>query len=302
MDLSGTIVPMATPTNRCSGKIDVQALEHFTNSLIEGGVHGLFPGSSIGEFSSLTTEQNRTVFETVTTTAAGSVPVFAGCGDTSVDGVVENIEIAAMANADLAVVVAPYYLSTTQAGLENFFTTIADRSALPVVLYNIPPLTGNALSIQTVQNLADHDNIVGLKDTSGDLTYHHRLNERTNEEFAVFQGATDLAVASLELGSNGIIAGPANVFPEHLSRLYNAHKADDHTVVSHLMKQLVAPLVSATNDLPTAAGIKHLVTIHAMDIGDPLPPLPKLTQAEKGELERIYNRVMNTVEDDPMLS
>lgn len=295
MDLSGTIVPMATPTNRCSGKIDEKAIERFTHTLIEGGVHGLFPGSSIGEFSSLTREQNRTVIETVSAAAEGSVPVYAGCGGTSVDDVVKNIDAASMAGADIAVVVAPYYLNTTQPGLETFFLTIADHASLPVVLYNIPALTGNELEIQTVETLAEHENIVGLKDTSGDLTYHYRLNDRT-DDFAIFQGATDLATASLELGSDGIIAGPANVFPEHLSRLYDAHEANDYDAVTDLMKHVVAPMVSATNDVPTAAGIKHLVTLHTTDVGDPLPPLPKLTQREQDELERTYERVVDTLE------
>ncbi|ODR79096.1 hypothetical protein BG842_26675 [Haladaptatus sp. W1] len=144
----------------------------------------------------------------VSTTAAGSVAIFAGCGGTSIKDVTENIDAASGAGADVAVVVAPYYLNTTQSGLETFFHTIANRASLPVVLYNIPSLTGNALEIQTVETLAEHENIVGLKDTSGDLTYHYRLNERTDDDFAIFQGATGLAAASLELGSDGIIAGP----------------------------------------------------------------------------------------------
>ncbi|ODR81658.1 hypothetical protein BG842_08730 [Haladaptatus sp. W1] len=232
----------------------------------------------------------------VSTTAAGSVAIFAGCGGTSIKDVTENIDAASGAGADVAVVVAPYYLNTTQSGLETFFHTIANRASLPVVLYNIPSLTGNALEIQTVETLAEHENIVGLKDTSGDLTYHYRLNERTDDDFAIFQGATGLAAASLELGSDGIIAGPANVFPEYLSRLYDAHQADEYDIVAYLMKHVVAPMVSATDDLPTAAGIKHLVTLHTTDIGDPLPPLPKLTQREQDELESIYERVITGIE------
>ncbi|WP_433627671.1 dihydrodipicolinate synthase family protein [Halomicrococcus sp. NG-SE-24] len=298
MDLSGTVVPMATPTDRRSGEIDVSALERFTDSLVQSGVHGLFPGSSIGEFSSLTTEQNRTVIETVAAVADDRVPVFAGCGHTSVDAVVENVQTAAAADADVAVVVTPYYLSTTQNGLDGFFTDVADRSPIPVVLYNIPQLTGNAIEIETVTSLADHRNVVGLKDTSGDLTYHHRVNERTAEEFAVFQGATELAAASLELGSDGIIAGPANVFPEHLARLYEAFESNDHDVVSHIMERIVAPAVSATNDLPTAAAVKHLVAVHEMDIGDPLPPLPTLTESERARLEQSYGRIVDAAENE----
>lgn len=292
MDLSGIIVPMATPTERGTGEIDEARLARFTDFLIEGGVQGLFPGSSIGEFPSLTAEQNRTVIETVAETA-DLVPVFAGCGDTSVGGVLGKIEAAAAAGADVAVVVTPYYLDTTQAGLERFFTGVADRSSLPVVLYNIPPLTGNTIDVRTVGTLAEHEQIVGLKDTSGDLTYHHRVNERTPGDFAVFQGATELGVASLELGADGLIAGPANVFPERLARLYDAYELSEHDVVSRLMNRTVAPMVSAMDDLPTAAAIKHLVAVRTFDIGSPLPPLPTLTDSERDRLEETYQDILD---------
>jgi 4-hydroxy-tetrahydrodipicolinate synthase len=297
MHLSGTVVPMATPTAGGSGDVDVPTLERFTESLVDAGVHGLFPGSSIGEFSSLTPEQNRTVVETVAAAADGNTTVFAGCGDTSVQGVVDNARAAAAADADVAVVVAPYYLSTTQEGLEAFFTRVADRSPLPLVLYNIPPLTGNAIGLDTVETLAAHEGVVGLKDTSGDLTYHHRLVRRTDDEFAVFQGATELAAASLDLGADGIIAGPANVFPHHLARLYEAHAADDHDAVARLMEHVVAPMVSATADVPSAPAIKHLVAVDGTNIGDALPPLPTLSDAERDRLERAYGSVVDAIED-----
>ncbi|WP_248904358.1 dihydrodipicolinate synthase family protein [Halocatena marina] len=289
---------MATPTDRRTEEIDVSTLERFTDSLVEAGVHGLFPGGSIGEFSSLTPDQNHTVIETVASVVGDRTCVFAGCGDTSVDAVVENTRTAAETNADVAVIVTPYYLSTTQMGLEEFFTNVAECSPLPIVLYNIPPLTGNAIEIETVISLADHPNIVGLKDTSGDLTYHHQVNEQTNAAFSVFQGATELAAASLELGADGIIAGPANIFPNLLARLYNAHAAGDNDAVSCIMNTVVVPMVSATSDLPTAAAIKHLVAVHGMDIGTPLPPLPPLTKTERAQLERTYRHVVEAIENN----
>lgn len=301
MELSGVVVPMATPTDRRTREIDVSALERFTDSLIEAGVHGLFPGSSIGEFSSLTSEQHRTVVETVAAVADDRTRVFAGCGDTSVDAVVNNTRTAAKANADVAVIVTPYYLSTTQMGLEEFFTSVAECSPLPIVLYNIPPLTGHTIEVETMASLTDHWNIIGLKDTSGDLTYHHRINERTTDEFAIFQGATELAAASFELGTDGIIAGPANVFTDHLVNLYDAHKSGDNDVVSRLMNTAVAPMVSATSDLPTAAAIKHLVAIHEMDIGKPLPPLPTLTKTERARLDETYRRIVEAIESDAII-
>jgi 4-hydroxy-tetrahydrodipicolinate synthase len=287
---------MATPIDE-RRHVDERTLARFTESLVEAGVHGLFPGSSIGEFPSLTREQNRTVVRTVAGAADDETLVLAGCCDTSVDGVVDLIDAADAAGADGAVVVSPYYLDTTQAGLRRFFERVADRSTLPLLLYNIPGLTGNEITVETVAALADHDRIVGLKDTSGDLTYHHDAVANTPEEFAVLQGATELAAASLDLGADGIISGPANVFPGAMRRLYEAHRARDYETVASLMREVVTPMVSATADVPTAAALKHLISLHGRDVGGPLPPLPDLTAAERETLESCYRVVVDRVEE-----
>lgn len=298
MHLSGTVVPMAAPTLRRGGNtdVDVPTLERFTNSLVDAGVDGLFPGSSIGEFPSFTRDQNREIVEIVAETAGDDTDVLAGCGDTSVEGVRDSIRAANAAGADAAVVVCPYYLQTTQDGLYRFFTTIAEQSELPVLIYNIPALTGHTVEVDTVTRLAAHDGIAGLKDTSGDLTYHHRAVEETPDSFAVFQGATELAVASLDLGADGLIAGPANVFPEALSRLYDAHQAHEHDEVDHLMQRVVVPLVTATSPVPTAAAIKHLVGRSGLDIGEPLAPLPTLGDDQRDTLDATYQRIAERLE------
>jgi len=135
MDISGTIVPMATPI--AGGRVDEAALAEFTRSLVDGGVHGLFPGSSIGEFPSLTTGQHRALVETVVE-AADDATVIAGCCATSIGDVRERISTAAAVGADAAVVVTPYYLSTTQEGLRRFFERVAADAPLDLLLYTIP--------------------------------------------------------------------------------------------------------------------------------------------------------------------
>ena len=291
MNLSGTVVPMATPTHGSQRSVDFESLSQFTNMLIDGGVHGLFPGSSIGEFSSLLREQNRRVVETVADASDDGTTVMAGCCDTSVDGVLNQIDAADSAGADAAVAVSPYYLGTTQTGLERFFRVVADESPLPLLLYNIPQLTGNELTVDLLTSLADQDAIVGVKDTSGDLTYHRRVVTETPDDFAVFQGATQLATASLEVGANGLIAGPANVFPETMTSLYDAYTRGDLGTAQQLMREIVTPLVTATSDVPTAAAMKHLVRLEGLDIGDPLPPLPQLTDEERDALGATYRQV-----------
>jgi len=290
MDLSGTIVPMATPVD--GSGIDEEALVAFTRSLVDGGVHGLFPGSSIGEFPSLTADQHRTLVETVVETADDETTVLAGCCATSVDAVRGKVTTAADIGADAAVVVTPYYLSAPQDGIRRFFERVATDSPLPLLLYNIPALTGNDLTVETVAELARFDAIVGLKDTSGDLGYQYRVIEETPGEFAVFQGATDSASTALAIGADGLIAGPANVFPGELARLYEAHVHGDEATVNRIVREVVMPIVSTYNDIPTAAAIKYLVNHDRLDIGEPLPPLTPLSAAERERLDACYRAVV----------
>ncbi|WP_275689384.1 dihydrodipicolinate synthase family protein [Salinigranum salinum] len=286
----GTIVPMVTPIGD-DRAVDTEALERFTESLADAGVHGFFPASSIGEFPSLTDEENRRAIETVTRAAGDDATVLAGCCDTSVSDTVAKIDVAAAAGADAAVVVTPYYLGTRQAGLERFFRAVADEASLPVLMYNIPSLTSHSIDIETSRSLANHERIIGLKDTSGSLTYHSRLIEETPEEFTVFQGATELATASLDVGTDGLIAGPANVFPEAMALLYEEHRAGRLAEARRLFREIVMPVVTATSDVPTAAALKFLLSLDGRDVGGTLPPLPELTAPERDRLAACYERV-----------
>ena len=292
MHVHGTIPPMLTPTTDRTGGIDVPALRTYTETLVASGVHGLFPNGSTGEFSSLTRDERRTVVETVAD-AAGSTPVLAGCGGTSVSDVLTGIDDAATGGADAAVVVTPYYLGTTQEGLQEFYETIADRSPLPIVLYTIPPLTGTVLAVETVTALAEHENVVGIKDSSGDATYHYRLIEGTPTKFSVVQGITSLAVTSLDAGADGIVTGTANVFPTAMADLYDAHAAGDRERAVRLLREVVIPIGAAHDGIPTAAAIKFLARRSGMETGPPLLPLPDLTGEQERRLAEAYDDVVS---------
>jgi 4-hydroxy-tetrahydrodipicolinate synthase len=278
---------MATPTLGRDGEIDEMTLQDYTQMLIDGGVNGLFPCGSIGEFSSLRPFQRRQVIETVVE-ASEDIPILAGCGGTSVGAVRGHVESAAGAGADAAVVVNPYYLETTQAGTEEFYRIIADQAALPIVLYNIPALTHQHIELETVVELAEVDGIVGIKDSSGDLGYHYRLVEETPRQFTVLQGATELALVSLDLGSEGLIAGPANVFPTAMAEIYAAYHRGNRSRAVELMNSLIHPFLSEIEDIPTATAIKHFLSLRDHDIGKPLPPLPELTDQQRRRLTARY--------------
>lgn len=288
MELEGTIPPMVTPAEGREGGVDVDALREYTDFLLDGGVHGLFPCGSIGEFPALTREERRRTIEVVADRADG--PVLAGCGGTGVAEVRGYVADAADAGADAAVVVTPYYLGSSQASLREFYRAIAEDSPLPILLYNIPGRTDVELAPGTVGGLADHDAIVGIKDSSGSVNYHVRLLEEVPESFAVFQGISGLALPSLDAGADGQVSGAADVFPGPVANLYDAHAAGDRAGAVGIANTVVNPLVSTYADYPTAAALKHLLAEAGIDVGPPRLPLPTLSDAARERLTAAYER------------
>lgn len=292
MNVHGIIPPMVTPARTEGDGIDVQSLEEYTDFLIDGGVHGLFPCGSTGEFSSLTREQRKTVIETVAD-RVDDLPVLAGCSDTCVDDTLTYVRDAREAGADAAVVVTPYYLDTDQAGLRRFFEDVAGRSPLPVFLYNIPKLTGVRLSVESVVQLAEEPNVVGLKDSTGDLTYHHRVLSAVPDSFTVLQGTSHLSLTSLDGGADGATAGAANVFPGVLTEIYEAQRSGESERAVQLMNDVVHPLIGEISTVPTAAALKHLLAVAEYDVGPPFPPLSELEERERRALEDRYDTIVN---------
>lgn len=292
MELDGVIPPMLTPTTS-QMEVDTTALREFTAFLVDGGVHGLFPAGTTGEFSSLTLQQRRTVVRTVAE-ESGDVPVLAGCGGTSVRAVEEQIQGAADGGADAAVVVTPYYFSTTQGGLEHFYQQVATDAPLPIYLYNIPQLTGSALERTTVARLAEHPNVVGIKDSSGDFLFFMSLLEGTPPSFNVLQGISTYAISSLEMGADGLVTGPANVFPRLTSELYEAHEFGDYVGARERLSDVVLPILRNIQSLPTVPALKYLSALAGRDLGEPLPPLPTLNAEQRNRLEACHRTVVET--------
>jgi 4-hydroxy-tetrahydrodipicolinate synthase len=290
---------MITPTAGESS-VDTDTLREFTEFLKQGGVDGLFPVGTTGEFTALGRDQRQTVVKTVVDTS-GDVPVLAGCGGTAVSSVRGYIADAADASADAAVVVTPYYQNGSQASLRRFYEAVSLDSPLPIYLYNIPQFTGNHPDPETVANLAEHPNIVGIKDSSGEFNFFMNLLDTAPPSFDVIQGIPTYSLMSLKHGADGLIAGPANVFPEAVSELYAAHQAGDDAYAWARLSEVILPILRTTRSMPMISALRYLSANAGRDLGDPLPPLPELTNNQREKLDRCYRTVVAselTPEDD----
>lgn len=287
MDLQGSIPPMVTPIAEDTGEVNTEVLRTYTRYLIDGGVNSLFPCGSTGEFPSLTRGQRKQVVETVAD-VADDMPVLAGCGDTSLDRIDRLIEDAASAGADAAVIVTPYYLEVTQASLRDFFTTVADQSPIPVILYEIPPLTGQQFSVDTVAALAEHDNIVGLKASIEDILHLYDLVQNTPQSFNILTGLPELTIQSLDVGGSGVIAGPANVFPSTVAQIIEFYHEQAYRQAVELLNEVIMPVLSTIRSMPTVPALKYLLTLRDFDVGPPLQPMPRLDDAQRRSLESLF--------------
>lgn len=213
-DLSGVIPPMITPLTEHK-EIDQDGLARLVHHLLEGGVSGIFVLGSSGEGPWLAPSMQAQLVRETKRLVGGQTPVLAGALEAGTQRTLEAICLHADAGADVAVITTPYYFGADPAVQIQHVETLARRSPIPVMLYNIPQMTHNPLSPDTVRRLAGIDNLVGLKDSAGNWEDFHAFVEigQAHPGFAVFQGAEKLAAKSLLAGADGVVPGMGNLVP-----------------------------------------------------------------------------------------
>ncbi|HJB06808.1 MAG TPA: 4-hydroxy-tetrahydrodipicolinate synthase [Candidatus Enterocloster faecavium] len=226
IELKGIIPPIITPMNE-DETINTAELRRQVDRLIEGGVHALFPFGTNGEGYILTAEEKKLVLETVIDQVNGRVPVYAGTGCISTKETIAQSKMAKDAGADVLSIITPSFAAASQNELYEHYKAVAEAVDMPIVLYNIPARTGNALAPATVARLAQIDNIVGAKDSSGNFTnilaYIDAGNTKKNGKFYTLSGNDQLIIWTLLAGGTGGIAGCANVYPHTMASIYNLY-------------------------------------------------------------------------------
>ncbi|RXH57514.1 4-hydroxy-tetrahydrodipicolinate synthase [Granulicella sibirica] len=222
MNLQGCGTALITPF-QADGSIDESALVALVDWQIESGVHFLIPCGTTGEAATLTSSETERVIELVCATAAGRVPVFAGCTHNSTAEAVARVQSLARVPGLSGLLTAnPYYNRPNQEGQYQHFKAIANAVDLPILLYNIPSRTGANLEPATVRRLAEITNVIGIKESSGNLVQITELLTTLSPEFKVFAGDDVLALPILALGAVGLISVASNVIPAETARLTQA--------------------------------------------------------------------------------
>ncbi|MFP4050655.1 MAG: 4-hydroxy-tetrahydrodipicolinate synthase [Thermoplasmata archaeon] len=289
----GIIPPMLTPFKKNSA-IDLQRLREFVDYLIEGGVHGLFPSASSGEFSTMTIEERKKVIETVIDQNEGRLKVVPGTGSSSIKEAIELSGFVKDEGGDGVIIVTPYYLKPDQKGLIDFYGEIAGSIDLPIILYELPSATGVKFEAETVSELADeHDNIVGLKDSSGDFELVMSILDKTDESFNLLQGIDSLLLPSLMMGCTGGVPGSSNIRPEFAVKVYELYNENKLKEARQVQKELLSPLSRFSKSAGVfPAGYKASSKEIGMNLGKPRKPIRDLTIPEYDELSDKLRKLM----------
>ncbi len=271
--IKGIIVPILTPIDD-QENIDEKRLRAQVNHVIEGGVHGILAFGSNGEFYMFDYEETKFGLEIMIDEAKGRVPIYYGIGDIRTRNCIRLAKMARGVGADGISVLQPMFLKPTQEELYDHFRTIADAvPGMPMLLYNNPGRTGYTMSGDLVERLAHEvENIVGMKDSSGNFTQLSEFIRRTRDiDFKVMGGKDTLIYAGLCVGAVGSVCSTANMFPELVCGIYNKYMAGDYK--GALEDQFILNPVRISQDkasFPVAT--KDMSKLMGLDIGEPVLP------------------------------
>lgn len=285
----GIIPAMVTPVTS-DGKINVEALRKLTNYLIKGGVHGLFPVGSQGEFYALTFEEKKRVIEVIVEETKRRVPVYAGTGAVTTREAIALTKMAEEAGVSAVSILTPFFIRPNEEELFEHYSAIAKATRLPVLLYNNPQRTGVNISPEFVARASRVENIVGIKDSSGDLTLTSEYIRRTNEKFSVLAGRDTLIYGTLCYGGKGAIAATANVAPKVVVEIYEAFQAGDWKRSLEAQFRL-APLRLAFDLGTFPVVIKEALNLIGIDAGIGIPPVGGIAPKAKAELKKILENM-----------
>lgn len=225
---------------------------------IESGINGLVVCGTTGEASTMTDDEHREAIAFTVKRSAGRVPVIAGTGSNDTAYCLDLIKCAAEAGADAALTVTPYYNKATQRGLYEMFTLLADRSDIPIILYNIPSRTGVNIEPETFKALAEHDNIVGIKEAGGNLSKIVETMSYVHGKLDLYSGNDDQIVPLMALGGQGVISVISNIMPAETAMICDKFFAGDIAGAAQLQytyHDLIDALFSEVNPIPVKAAM-----------------------------------------------
>jgi len=265
------LTAMITPFTP-SGEVDYETSWELARHLVANGTEGLVVCGTTGEAPTLSDIEKISLFRTVVESVGDKVPVIAGTGTYNTAHSTAMSKKAAEVGCSAVLAVTPYYSKPPQAGLLAHFRAIADSTDLPVLLYNIPGRTARLIELPTLKELAEHPNIVGVKDAVDDLDYSKSAMVALPQDFAVYAGSDSFTYDLVSMGGSGVVAVASHLVGTQMSDMIKAIRIGDNETAERL-HELMSPLFEALFAEPNPMPVRAAVSKVWKEVGDPRLPL-----------------------------
>lgn len=289
LHLQGSIVALVTPFHE-NGSVNYARLDELVDWHIVSGTDGILILGTTGEASTMTGKECERVLKRVVKKAAGRIPVIAGSGSNCTQTMLEKSLRFQDAGADGLLIITPYYNKANDEGMYRHFSTAADAVKLPCILYNVPGRTGCSISEKVIARLYKHENIIGIKEASGNLSYASQIARYLSDDFQMYSGNDDVIVPMMSLGSSGVISVFANIMPEIVhTMVMDFLKGDIKKAIAAQLKYLkvINDLFIEVNPIP----IKAAMNMMSLRAGSLRLPLYEMSDGAKARLKESLNEV-----------
>lgn len=283
MNFGQVLTAMVTPFDH-NGEVDFEATRSLVNYLIENGSDGLVVAGTTGESPTLTEDEKVALFKFVVEAAGGRVPIIAGTGSNNTRASISLTRKAEEAGVDGIMLVAPYYNKPSQEGMYQHFKAIAEATSLPVMLYNIPGRSVVNMSVETVVRLSEIQNIVAIKEASGDLDAMAQIISATPDDFTLYSGDDGLTLPVLAIGGAGVVSVAAHIIGNEMQDMVNSFKNGELQKAAAAHRELL-PIMKALFNSPSPTPVKAALNMKGIQVGGVRLPLVPLNKEEMEALQ-----------------
>lgn len=288
MGFGNLLTAMVTPFD-ANNQVDFAKTTKLIEYLLANGSEGLVVGGTTGESPTLTTDEKIALFKHTVKVVNNRVPVIAGSGSNSTQASITLTKAAEKSGADGIMLVAPYYNKPNQEGIYRHFAAIAGETALPVMLYNIPGRSAVKISAEIIIRLSQIDNIVSVKEASGDLDLAADVIEHTADNFSVYSGEDSITLPLLSLGADGVVSVVSHIAGNDMSEMLKAYQSGDVARAASIHRKLL-PVMKGMFAQPSPVPVKTALNMNGIDVGDVRLPLLAMTDSEKEILKNLIQR------------
>ena len=277
--LKGSIVALVTPFNE-DGSVNFDKLGELLEFHIENNTAAVCILGTTGEASTLSFDEEAEIVKYSVAKVNKRIPLVVGSGSNETEKAVRMSKKYSELGADYVLVITPYYNKTNESGLIKHFTMVADASACPVIMYNVPGRTGMSMSLHAIEVLSKHPNICGIKEASGNISYSSQVSKFLSDDFVMYSGNDDIIVPMMSIGASGVISVVANIAPKQTAKIVELCLEEKYSAANLIQQELldvINDLFIEVNPIPVKAAMNHL----GFNVGGYRMPLDEMSDKNK---------------------